>query len=444
MGVPLKSQRRCWAQTAVVLLSGVAAWWLLGLVVPAGGERFYLLVPPVALALIGAWSPEPWRSMASRLRHWLVPLGLAFLGGTAYNLLMAAPLYAQDNLLRGLRLSEILAAAYFIFAINVLVLVLLAGLRPVLARLFKPSATPSRWGNLLRYHGGALLLAPLLVPFLIGAVYIHRFKVPNFPTKRVVGREMDDVQFTTDDGLTIRGWFIPAKDGPSERTVLICHGLGANRSYFLSFVAVAEALKANALLFDFRGHGDSDGHTITFGAREKLDVLAAIRYLRTERADQARQIVGVGISMGTSGLVGAAAEVEPPLDAVILDSPYASAVELTDNVLAMLPGFVRPLVSAVAVPLASLDSGCRLDEVRPIDQIAHLRAPLLVIHATGDQLIPCDHGCRLYEQAVGRKSLWLTDTGGHGSSFSAKAEYLRRVQELLAKSPVALTGPLPH
>ena len=69
------------------------------------------------------------------------------------------------------------------------------------------------------------------------------------------------------------------------------------------------ACAANVLLFDFRGHGESDGHTVRFGAGERRDVLAAVAYLRERRPGQARQVVGLGVSMGAATLTLAAAEV---------------------------------------------------------------------------------------------------------------------------------------
>src|SRR5206468_2460369 len=147
---------------------------------------------------------------------------------------------------------------------------------------------------------------------------VHRYKVANLTTpKDEFQRPYEDVAFQTADGLTIRGWFIPARRTSSSRTLLICHGIGANRSNFLSFTMVADDLQAHALIFDFRGHGDSDGHTVTFGHREQLDVLAAVDYLRTQRPEQCRELIGLGISLGSSGLIRAAVEVEPPFDALI-------------------------------------------------------------------------------------------------------------------------------
>src|SRR5262249_41498850 len=155
------------------------------------------------------------------------------------------------------------------------------------------------------------------------------------------------------DGVRLRGWFIPAATR-SERTVLFCHGIGANRSQVLYYLKVADALGANVLAYDSRGHGDSDGHTVTMGHKEKDDVLTALAYLRNERPAQARQVIGLGVSMGTSGLIGAAAEVEPPLAGLIVDSGFAAVVEVTDGVLRGVPAELRSLLTVPGVPLASL------------------------------------------------------------------------------------------
>jgi fermentation-respiration switch protein FrsA (DUF1100 family) len=142
----------------------------------------------------------------------------------------------------------------------------------------------------------------------------------------------------------------------------------------------------------------------------------------------------MGSSLGASVLALAAAEVEPPFDAVILDSSFAAAVDLTDSVLHMVPDPLRPLLAGPGVPLASLSAGCDLREARPVDAIAFVRAPLLLIHARDDMLIPVEHAHRLFEQAVEPKELFITDHGGHCSSCGAAGEeYLRKCQALLKR-----------
>jgi fermentation-respiration switch protein FrsA (DUF1100 family) len=198
---------------------------------------------------------------------------------------------------------------------------------------------------------------------------------------------------------------------------------------------VADALEANTLIFDFRGHGGSDGHTVTLGYDEKDDVLAAVAYLRRERPRQARELVGLGISMGAASLARGAAEAEPPLDAVILDSGFASAVDLTDSILALFPEALRPYLTATGVPLACLHAGRDLTELRPEEAVSRLRAPVLILHADRDGLIPVEHAHRLFARAAEPKTLWVAPTGWHGSALHGDLpHYLSAVKRLVERT----------
>ncbi len=417
-------------------------WWLLGFWVPGGAERFYLLLPPVFLAYFLTSSPGAWRE----LKQLVLPLGtlLVVLGVlcTLYGRGMAswAGGTSRELFPSGIRF-EVLIAVYFATAVILLILVSRDALRKLVRamenRFAGAHAADSALHSRHLWLGEALVVVVLIgfgIPYLLSILYVHRFKVPNARTPaEFAGRAFEDVAFPTDDSLTIRGWFIPAEK-TSERTLLICHGLGANRSMFIPYLGVGEALRANVLMFDFRGHGESDGHTVAFGGREKLDVLAAIRYLRTERSTQAREVIGLGISMGASALTLAAAEVDPPLKAVILDSGFASALDLTDSVLGVFPEVIRPWLTLPGIPLASLHASCWLPGVRPVDCVGALRAPVLIIHAGGDPLIPPAHAQRLYESAREPKTLWITPFGGHTAAlFEARDQYLRAVRQLVGE-----------
>ncbi len=164
-------------------------------------------------------------------------------------------------------------------------------------------------------------------------------------------REFEEIEFASADGTTLRGWWIPAKPitpSPSprstgargetcSRTLIICHGIAANRGMVLPFVEVGDWLDANVLMFDLRGHGESGGRSITLGYKEKDDVLAAIAYARRERPDESKQLIGMGISLGAASLAEAAPHAEPPLDAVILDGCFASTADMTHSALNPFP-----------------------------------------------------------------------------------------------------------
>jgi pimeloyl-ACP methyl ester carboxylesterase len=420
---------------ASVIAPAYLAWLLLGLWIPGESERFYLLVPPVALGLFLASGHRPWQQLREQwLRAVVLVLCLGLVCAAyawSWSLAVSVPLLTM--------VPEIVLGTYFLVG----VLILTGAVRVLFRRsgrwLGNRCFGPCPTGR-LSFLGRALiadalptlLLGIVVLGYLLAVMNVHRYRIPNVATPQsALGRLYEDVEFVTDDGLTIRGWFIPAK-APSVRTVLICHGLGANRSMFLGYVKAANALEANVLMFDFRGHGDSDGHTTTLGHREKLDVLAAISYLRGQRAGQAREVIGLGISMGSAALLRAAADLDQPLHALIIDSGFASAVELTDSILAAFPAPTRPPLTLVGVPLASLHAGCWLPDVRPVDCIGAVRAPVLVVHSRQDPLIPVHHGERLFQSAATPKTLLLTDTQGHGSPLSgAEAAYLQAATDLL-------------
>jgi fermentation-respiration switch protein FrsA (DUF1100 family) len=83
------------------------------------------------------------------------------------------------------------------------------------------------------------------------------------------------------------------------------------------------------------------------------------------------------------------------------------------------------------VPLASLHAGCWLPDVRPVDSVAHVRAPLLILHPREDEMIPTEQAHKLYEHAHEPRQLWIVPTDGHGSALGAWHEYVWHVQRLV-------------
>ncbi|MCB9686561.1 MAG: alpha/beta hydrolase [Alphaproteobacteria bacterium] len=280
-----------------------------------------------------------------------------------------------------------------------------------------------------------VIASPLVVPVLLGSTLAHRTHVPDGV---LPDRTYEDVVIRTSDGRDLSGWWIPAGT-PSSRTVLLGHGIGANRSLTLSALVVADRLDANALMFDLRGHGESAGHTTSFGCHEQRDVLAAAAWIREEHADDAQQLVAVGLSLSTAPVVLAAAEIEPPFDAVILDSPFTAPVEMTDGVLRWIPSSLRPLLVWPGVPLVSLETRCWLPAVRPVDRIADVRAPIWIAHTDGDPLIPVEQGRRMAAAAREPKG-WFEAHGNRHMACGTDTEgWLREagrfLDEHLAPAP---------
>ena len=89
------------------------------------------------------------------------------------------------------------------------------------------------------------------------------------------------VALTSQSGSVIRGWFSHVPTG--RGSVLLLPAVRSNR---LSMVRRAQFLREagySTLLIDFQATGESPGDAITFGWRERFDVLAAVQYRSCDR-----------------------------------------------------------------------------------------------------------------------------------------------------------------
>jgi uncharacterized protein len=85
-----------------------------------------------------------------------------------------------------------------------------------------------------------------------------------------------DIEFDA-EGVTLRGWFYPASGAAGAApTVVMAHGFSAVKEMFLdSFAAAFAAAGLNALVFDNRNFGASDGEP-----RQEIDPWAQVRDYR--------------------------------------------------------------------------------------------------------------------------------------------------------------------
>ena len=120
-----------------------------------------------------------------------------------------------------------------------------------------------------------------------------------------LGAPYEDVEFTTSDGLRLKGWYIPSRNGAAvisfpgrassqKRAKLLArHGYGV-------------------LLFDRRGEGESDGDPNLFGWQGERDVHAAVAFLEGRPDVDPERIGGIGLSVGGEMMIEAAAESTGP------------------------------------------------------------------------------------------------------------------------------------
>ena len=334
-----------------------------------------------------------------------------------------------------IRVGQVLVTAYFAVA----ALCALKGVSWLLERgslyLFRvakrPEQLPLPRFYRSRFTAAFLLRAVVLyavgLPYVMAVAMVYRPKAgPAGDPMEQLGFRFEPVKFDATDGVRIDGWWIPARrptpkdliDRPDwgSRTVILCHGLGANKANQLVMAQDLVPGGYNVLAFDFRAHGASGGQLTTFGDLERRDVLGAIRWLRGNRPKEAGHIYGVGASMGAAALIAAAADPNEgqALEAVAAYGTYDDLGALVRTVTDRY--FIPPLdwlAVRVGFPIASAHVGRLLDRFSPADELQHLwPRPILVIHGKNDRIIDFAHGQNLLDKALQPKYHYWAD-GDH-------------------------------
>lgn len=260
-------------------------------------------------------------------------------------------------------------------------------------------------------RGSRLLLKPEVRPFAP-----EWAEAPATPAD--LGLPYEDVRFTTDDGVTLSGWLVPAAR-ETKTAVVVLHGFGGHRLPELATVVPWLRERHHVLQFDFRGHGQSGAGDVTLGAAERRDVAAAVSFLEHRAMGP---IALFGISMGAATAIVSAPDL--PVAAVVADAPFAELHHPIANRMREV-GYPLPGLGARAI-VAGASVRARLRLRDPISAVRRI-APrgLLIIAPREDQAISWRQMVRLYEAADEPKELWIVPGAGHAEAYATAPEAYR-------------------
>lgn len=241
------------------------------------------------------------------------------------------------------------------------------------------------------------------------------------------------VTATSADGVTLAGVHL-ARPGPARGTALVVtHGFTHHiRHPTTRRLLAALARDAPLVALDMRGHGRSGGRS-TVGDKEPLDVDAAVS---AARAIGYERVVTVGFSLGAAvTLRHAASGVHRPDAVVAVSSParwYSRETAPMRQVHWLLEQpHGRLAARAIGV---RLDGGWEVVPPSPVEVVADIAAPLLLVHITGDRYFSAAHARALAAASGGRAELWDEPGDGHGESGTHPALARRITRWALAAS----------
>jgi len=253
------------------------------------------------------------------------------------------------------------------------------------------------------------------------------------PASRDIGRpppdlEASNVTFASGSGALINGWLSHGK--PGQGAVILLHGLRGDRRDMASRAQFLHARGYTVLLFDFQAHGRSRGSRISFGDLESRDVTAALQYLRHQMPDE--KVAVIGASLGAAAFV--LAEDRPPVAAVVLEQMNPTIQQTVAGRARQHLGPFGPMFA----PLLMVQTQSRLkipaNRLRPIDRLAQIGAPVLIVNGTDDSYTSIDDARALLAAASDPKELWAVEGAGHVNLYAfAKARYEQRIGDFLGR-----------
>lgn len=153
---------------------------------------------------------------------------------------------------------------------------------------------------------------------MIANMMVKPFQSPLFDSPENYALDFEQVDFAAEDGVTLRGWLIK---GNTDKVIIQSHfGVQCNRAGYcpegkgmikpwkkdISFLRQAKHLNDQGytvLMYDFRGHGESDIGTtpwVSWGPEEAKDVIAAVDYISNHPDYSSANIGLLSICMGAA------------------------------------------------------------------------------------------------------------------------------------------------
>ena len=228
-----------------------------------------------------------------------------------------------------------------------------------------------------------------------------------------------DVTFQSHTGARLSGWYVPSRN---RAAIILTHGSGGDRTNCLADARILLGAGFGVLLFDWPGHGESEGQ-VTWGSSERAALTAAIDFVAAQ-PDVDPQRIGVdGFSAG-GYFAAQVAAMDTRLRAVVLVATPTDIVEQTRTEYAR-SGHAAQIGALLALRLHVTHARA----MRPLDIVRSIAPrPVLVVGGSHDRVVPPAMTRQLFDAAGEPKSLLIVDGAAHGDyETKSEGEYGRRL-----------------
>lgn len=278
----------------------------------------------------------------------------------------------------------------------------------------KPGRRARRWRWIILGTLLGLLVGWLGSSYLVARYFVSRHSPPYVEKLPAIeGMTFTEYRLATRDQQTIGSWYV---EGPvGSPVVLLVHGHHADRSANLSRAKLFHELGCGCMLITMRAHGDSTGDLDDFGYGGRLDVIAAIEFLKKQAPG--RPILLVGVSAGAAAVCFAAGEPDIEIAGVVMEQPYldmhTAVKHRTDLFLPSALSYVAYtgllMMGKVVLP--------HYDEISPFNAVMRIpvKVPIWILAGMKDTRAYPEEAKAIFDRAINHAVLVLFPEAGHES-----------------------------
>ena len=207
---------------------------------------------------------------------------------------------------------------------------------------------------------------------------------------------MSEIEVTTTDGLKIKSWFSPPKEG--KPTIVFFHGNAGNVEMIAAYKGLPFVQAGFGLLAaEYRGYSGNPGGPSEEGLYK--DARAQIDWLAKEKNIKGDDLIIYGESVGSGVAVQMATEYAA--NALILEVPFSSMLDV-----ARTKYFFVPFISKTLK-----------DKYMNHEKIGSVHIPILMGIGGHDMVVTAHLGKKLFNAANEPKTLKVYDKAGHNTLY---------------------------
>lgn len=201
-----------------------------------------------------------------------------------------------------------------------------------------------------------------------------------------LGFIIESVNYKSENGNTLNGWFLKPKNGTPSTTILHLHG---NAGCLLNqFQAISPLIDKGfqIFIFDYSGFGFSEGKATKKNVL--IDANSTLDYLKKREDVKNTKLILYGQSLGGHLSAVVAVQRQEEIDGLVIEGAFSSHKDIAAHTI--------PVLGRILVK----------QQYSAKKSIQNFHKPLLIIHSSEDKVIPLSMGKRIYDAANSPKEFY--------------------------------------